>query len=53
MKMNIIVCLNFLPDANIITLAPENSGRINDEDLIYVVHPSDLVAVEEAVRTKE
>jgi electron transfer flavoprotein beta subunit len=51
--MNIIVCLNFLPDANIITLAPENSGRISDEDLVYIVHPSDLVAVEEAVRIKE
>jgi len=48
--MNIIVCLNFLPDANIITL---EDGRIDQEDLVYMVHPSDLVAVEEAVRIKE
>lgn len=53
MKMNIIVCLNFLPDPNIITLDTENGGRIHDEDLVYMVHPSDLVAVEEAVRIKE
>jgi electron transfer flavoprotein beta subunit len=51
--MNIIVCLNFCPDANVITLDPEDSGRINEEDLIYAVHPSDLVAVEEAVKIKE
>lgn len=51
--MNIIVCLNFLPDPNIIALDTENGGRIHDEDLIYIVHPSDLVAVEEAVRIKE
>lgn len=51
--MNIIVCLNFLPDANIITLDTENSGRINKEDLVYIIHPSDLVAIEEAVSIKE
>jgi electron transfer flavoprotein beta subunit len=48
--MNVIVCVNFLPDANIITL---DDGRIDEEDLVYTVHPSDLVAVEAAVRIKE
>lgn len=48
--MNIIVCLNFLPDVNIITL---DNGRIDQEDLVYMIHPSDLVAVEAAVRIKE
>ncbi len=48
--MNIIVCLNFLPDWNIIAL---DDGRIDPEDLVYMVHPSDLAAVEEAVGIKE
>jgi electron transfer flavoprotein beta subunit len=48
--MNIIVCVNFLPDVNIITL---DDGRIDKESLVYMVHPSDLVAVEEAVHIKE
>jgi electron transfer flavoprotein beta subunit len=48
--MNIIVGLNFLPDANIITM---DDGRIDERDLVYMVHPSDLIAVEAAVRLKE
>jgi len=48
--MNIIVCVNFLPDVNIITL---DDGRIDQEDLVYMIHPSDLVAVEAAVGIKE
>lgn len=51
--MNIIVCVNFLPDANIITLDTQDGGRIEEEDLVYTVHPSDLVAVEEAIRLKK
>jgi electron transfer flavoprotein beta subunit len=51
--MNIIVCLNFLPDVNIIRLDTQNGGQIDTEDLVYRVHPSDLVAVETAVRIKE
>jgi electron transfer flavoprotein beta subunit len=48
--MNIVVCLNFFPDPNIISF---DDGRIDPEDLIYTVHPSDLVAVEAAVSLKE
>ncbi len=48
--MNIIVCLHFFPDPNIISF---DDGRIDPEDLIYTVHPSDLVAVEAAVSLKE
>ncbi|MBI4766751.1 MAG: electron transfer flavoprotein subunit beta/FixA family protein [Deltaproteobacteria bacterium] len=48
--MNIVVCLHFFPDPNIISF---DDGRIDPEDLIYTVHPSDLVAVEAAVSLKE
>jgi electron transfer flavoprotein beta subunit len=51
--MNIIVCVTFSPDVNIIRLDPKNEGRIDTEDLVYTIHPSDLVAVEAAVQIKE
>lgn len=52
--MNIIVCVKPVPDVNIIALTTDRGEtRIDDRDLVYVINPSDLVAVEEAVRITE
>lgn len=50
--MNIAVCIKPVPDTSIITLDP-HTGLINDDDLVYIVNPYDMVALEEAVRIKE
>jgi len=50
--MNIVVCVKPVPDVNIIALDPK-TGLINRDDLVYIVNPYDLVAVEAAVRIKE
>ena len=50
--MNIVVCVKLVPDVSIISLDP-NTGLINNDDLVYVINPYDLVAVEAAVRIKE
>jgi electron transfer flavoprotein beta subunit len=50
--MNIIVCVKPVPDVTIIALDPK-TGLINSDDLVYIVNPCDVVAVEEAVRIKE
>jgi electron transfer flavoprotein beta subunit len=50
--VNIIVCVKPVPDVSIITLDP-NTGLIGSDDLVYIVNPYDMVAVEEAVRIKE
>jgi len=50
--MNIVVCVKPVPDVSIITLDP-NTGLIDSDDLVYIVNPYDMVAVEEAVRIKE
>jgi electron transfer flavoprotein beta subunit len=41
-----------VPDVSIVTLDP-NTGLINGDDLVYIVNPYDMVAMEEAVRIKE
>ena len=51
--MDIIVCIKPVPDVNIISLTDHGETRIDSDDLVYVVNPSDLVAVEEALRIKE
>jgi electron transfer flavoprotein beta subunit len=50
--MNIVVCVKAVPDPNIISLNP-GTGGIDSDDLVYIVNPGDLVAVEQAVRIKE
>jgi electron transfer flavoprotein beta subunit len=50
--MNRVVCVKPVPDVSIISLDP-NTGLINSDDLVYIVNPYDMVAVEEAVRIKE
>ena len=50
--MNIVVCVKPVPDVSIISLDPK-TGLIDSDDLVYIVNPYDMVAVEEAVRIKE
>lgn len=50
--MRIIVCVKPVPDISIVSLDPK-TGLIDRDDLIYVVNPYDMAAVEEAVRIKE
>ncbi len=50
--MNIAVCIKPVPDVSIVTLDP-NTGIINNDDLVYIANPYDMVALEEAVRIKE
>jgi electron transfer flavoprotein beta subunit len=50
--MNILVCVKPVPDVSIISIDP-NTGLINSDDLVYIVNPYDMVAMEEAVRIKE
>jgi electron transfer flavoprotein beta subunit len=51
--MDIIVCVKPVPDVNIISLTEQGETLIDNDDLVYVVNPADLVAVEEAIRIKE
>jgi electron transfer flavoprotein beta subunit len=50
--MNILVCVKPVPDVSVITFDPK-TGLIDSDDLVYVVNPYDVVAVEEAVLIKE
>jgi len=50
--VNIAVCIKPVPDVSIVTLDPD-TGLINSDDLVYIVNPYDMVALEEAVRIKE
>jgi electron transfer flavoprotein beta subunit len=50
--MNIIVCVKPVPDVSIITVDPK-TGLIDSDDLVYIINPYDVVAVEEALRIKE
>jgi electron transfer flavoprotein beta subunit len=50
--MNIIVCVKPVPDVSIVSLDPK-TGQIDGDDLVYIVNPYDMVAVEAAVRMKE
>ena len=50
--MNIAVCIKPVPDVSIVTLDP-HTGLISSDDLVYIVNPYDMVALEEAVRIKE
>ncbi len=50
--MNIVVCVKPVPDVSIIAVDPRTES-IDDNDLVYIINPCDIVAVEEAVRIKE
>jgi electron transfer flavoprotein beta subunit len=50
--VNIVVCVKPVPDISIISPDPV-TGHIDGDDLVYVVNPCDMAAVEAAVRIKE
>lgn len=50
--MNIIVCIKPVCDVSIVSIDPDK-GSIDSDDVVYIVNPYDMVAVEEAVRIKE
>jgi electron transfer flavoprotein beta subunit len=50
--MNIIVCVKPVPDVSIVSLDPK-TGQIDGDDLVYIVNPYDMVAVEAVVQMKE
>lgn len=50
--MKIAVCIKPVPDVSIVTLDPK-TGLINGDDLVYIINPYDMVALEAAVRIKE
>lgn len=50
--MDICVCVKPVPDTSIITFDPK-TGLIDSDDLVYIINPHDLVAVEEAVQIIE
>ena len=50
--MNIVVCVKPVPDVSIVSLDPK-TGLIDADDLVYMVNPHDMAAVEEAVKIKE
>jgi electron transfer flavoprotein beta subunit len=50
--VNIVVCVKPVPDTSVIMFDPK-TGLVDSDDLVYVINPCDVVAVEEAVRIKE
>lgn len=50
--MNIVVCVKPVPDVSIISLDTD-MGHIDGDDLVYIINPCDMVAVEKAVLMKE
>jgi len=52
-EVRMIVCVKPTPDVNVVCLDPFEENRIDPDDLVYEANPSDVVAVEEAVRIKE
>jgi electron transfer flavoprotein beta subunit len=50
--VNIVVCVKPVPDVSIIAV-DAGTGYIDDNDLVYIINPCDMAAVEEAVRIKE
>lgn len=51
--MNIVVCVKPVPDVSIVSLDPHLESHLDEDDVVYIVNPCDMVAVEEAVRIKE
>ena len=51
--MNVIVCVNEVPNPCLPVEFDMEKGSIRDEDWTYVLNPYDEVALEEAVRIKE
>jgi electron transfer flavoprotein alpha/beta subunit len=49
--MDTVVCVKPVPDPSIIELNIEN--KLDEDSLVYMLNPCDLLAVEEAVRLKE
>jgi electron transfer flavoprotein beta subunit len=51
--MNIIVFVKQVPDINLPINIDYDNNTVDTEDLIYIINPCDMVAVEEAVRIRE
>jgi electron transfer flavoprotein beta subunit len=50
--VNIIVCVKPVPDVSILTLNPK-TGLIDNDDLVYIINPYDMAAMEKALTIKE
>lgn len=51
--MRIVICIKQVPDISTYIEIDPMSGLVDRDDLVYVVNPFDLVAVEEGLRIKE
>ncbi len=51
--MNIIVCVKQVPDTNVALEPDPKTKSVKSDDVVWVVNPHDLLAVEAAVRLKE
>ena len=51
--MNIVVCVKPVSDVSIVSLDPHLESQLDEDDVVYIVNPCDMVAVEEAVRIKD
>ena len=51
--MNIVVCIKPVPDVSIVSLDYHLESQLDEDDVVYIVNPCDMVAVEEAVRIKD
>ena len=51
--MNIVVCVKPVLDMSIIDPCDYVKGTTGEDDLVYIINPPDMAAVEEAVRIKQ
>ncbi|MDO8490917.1 MAG: electron transfer flavoprotein subunit beta/FixA family protein [Dehalococcoidia bacterium] len=51
--MNIVVCVKQVPDTNVPLEPDPRTKSVKSDDVVWVVNPYDLLAVEAAVRLKE
>lgn len=51
--MKVVVCIKQVPDVNVWIEVDSHTNSIDTEDMIYIVNPSDAVAVEAALAIKE
>jgi len=51
--MKVIVCIKQVPDINVWIEVDPFTNSIDTEDMVYIVNPSDVVAVEAALAIKE
>jgi len=51
--MRIVICIKQVPDTNAYIEIDPLTGEIDRDDIVYIVNPFDMVAVEEGLRVKE